>query len=318
MIAFVLTLFFLLLLIIWLFGSRLLSVLDRSGKVIFHGNLRSSSDQNNNNNNIKLNNNNNNNNNMGDADDERRNYQQQRKRIAITIDDVPWKYSLPKPLKKQGLKLETSIAEICSVMEKLGDCCATLMMIGSYATRNLKHDEELTSKFVEWIDDGLIELANHGMTNSRHASLSREKLREEIVQNETTLNDLLLTRVNAKRVTPLESVLTKFYRPGHGFFTNEMIELVDQLGYRIVLGNIYSFDPQIPVWWLNFVNIVMVSYLYDILKFISFGYFATNDDQAIVILHDRPWTAKLLNYLVPFLKWRGYDIVSLSEIVTKN
>lgn len=271
-----------------------------------------------------------------------------RLRIAITIDDIPWKYSLPKFAPGHGRKqpsvsssspstqvhncddhnekvntkhelFSSSISEICQVL-KQHNACATLMMIGNYCIRNLQKNAQLVEKFVEWLDDGIIELANHGMTNSKHASLPKNKLVMEIENCEKTVNDILLAPLNERRKlkgkAPLESVMTKYYRPGHGFFTQEMIQTCQELEYDIVLGNIYSFDPQVPIWWLNLVNIVIVSYVYDLVKLLSFGFLCSHDHHQIVILHDRPWTAQLLNYLLPFLKWRSYEVLTLSSLLS--
>ena len=274
--------------IVWLFGVRLLSIVDTSGRVIFHG------------------------------DDDKK------KQMVITIDDVPWKYSIPNRLKKE-LKQEedlltTSISEICKVLKSCGGC-ATLMMIGNYTTRNLQHNKALLEEFIEYLDEGLIQLANHGMTNSKHAKLSAEDMKVEITRCEKTVNQVLLEQLNHRRTMKnqetFQSTMQPFYRPGHGFFNKTMLDVCSELGYRVVLGNIYPHDPFILVWWLNLLNIVIMTYVYDILKWTSFGFLASNDGQQIVILHDRPWTAKLLSYLIPFLKWRGYDIVHLSDVIRK-
>ncbi|KAG2378720.1 hypothetical protein C9374_007868 [Naegleria lovaniensis] len=305
-------------LVVWLFGVRLLSVLDSSNKIIFNGRKRKNV------------------NNSDDCSDarleENKSIPSTRHCIAITIDDVPWKYSLPKILRRRERQQHTmissttqnhdlfisSISEICKIL-KQHNACATLMMIGNYSIRNLQKNTQLVEKFVEWLDDGVIELANHGMTNSKHASLSKTNLLMEIANCEKAVNDILLAPLNErrklKRQAPLTSVMTKYYRPGHGFFTQEMVQACQELNYDIVLGNIYSFDPQVPLWWLNFINIALVGYVYDLVKLLSFGFLCSNDHHQIVILHDRPWTAQLLNYLLPFLQWRRYSVLKLSHMM---
>ena len=37
----------------------------------------------------------------------------------------------------------------------------------------------------------------------------------------------------------------------------------------------------------------------------------------IIVLHDRPWTPIMLNYLLPWMKENGYVSVTLDELFSK-
>jgi peptidoglycan/xylan/chitin deacetylase (PgdA/CDA1 family) len=91
----------------------------------------------------------------------------------------------------------------------------------------------------------------------------------------------------------------KYFRPGSGLFNKEMRALVKRLGYRLVLGNIYPHDAQIPYWWLNARHI---------LSMLRPG--------SIIICHDRrSWTVPMLKKVLPEMARKGWKVVTLSELL---
>lgn len=71
------------------------------------------------------------------------------------------------------------------------------------------------------------------------------------------------------------------------------------LGFRIVLGSVYPHDAQVKWWWVNARHI---------LSMVRPG--------SIVICHDRrEWTVPMLRVVLPELRRRGYEIVTVSELV---
>ena len=91
---------------------------------------------------------------------------------------------------------------------------------------------------------------------------------------------------------------------GLGFASREMLKQVEEHGYRIVLGNCYPFDPEtrsatFNKWYLR----------------------AKVSPGAIIILHDgtaeRTFTIDTLKDTLPYLKKKGYQIVTLSELLEK-
>jgi len=204
--------------------------------------------------------------------------------VALTIDDVPWHF--------RPFGMTTSIAEIGALLEQHG-CSATLLVIGSYL-------KEAPADIVDVLKrlhrNGTVEYANHGYTNSKHASLSMGALGAELVETERVIRSRILHgERNAHRHA------TPFYRPGCGLFHKAMLECAAARGYTTVLGDVYSFDPHIPVPLLHLIHIMI-----------------TMRPGGIIILHDRPWTPALLRWLLPLLKWRGYRVEMLSKAMGRS
>lgn len=94
----------------------------------------------------------------------------------------------------------------------------------------------------------------------------------------------------------------RWARPGSGWYSRPMIQIMDRHGYRCALGSLYPFDAAIPSasWAARYI-----------LRNARPG--------AVVILHDvgarGQRTAKVLGRVLPELRRRGYRIVSLSELV---
>jgi peptidoglycan/xylan/chitin deacetylase (PgdA/CDA1 family) len=94
-------------------------------------------------------------------------------------------------------------------------------------------------------------------------------------------------------------------RPGSGWYSQAMIDVMDRHGYRCALGSVYPFDATIPsATWAS-------SY---ILRNVRPG--------AVVILHDGGSrgrrTAQVLAEVLPELRRRGYRAVSLSELAASD
>ena len=82
----------------------------------------------------------------------------------------------------------------------------------------------------------------------------------------------------------------KIYRPGCGFFNEEMLQLVEEEGYTLVLGSVYPHDPlrksvAIDSWYIK----------------------KKLEDRDIVIIHDRSWTPALLVEILPWIEQEGYE-----------
>jgi peptidoglycan/xylan/chitin deacetylase (PgdA/CDA1 family) len=91
-----------------------------------------------------------------------------------------------------------------------------------------------------------------------------------------------------------------YFRPGSGLFNRRMRDLLGNRGFRIVLGSIYPHDPQIPYPNVNAKHILSMAH-----------------PGAIIICHDRRgWTAPMLRIVLPELKRQGYEIVTITDLVT--
>jgi len=91
-------------------------------------------------------------------------------------------------------------------------------------------------------------------------------------------------------------------RPGSGWYSQAMIEVMRRHGYRCALGSVYPLDTTIPsVSWA-------ASYI-----------LRNTRPGAIIILHEGGnrglRTARILAKVLPELRRRGYRVVTLSELV---
>lgn len=190
-----------------------------------------------------------------------------KKIVALTIDDAPSEYT----------------EEIMDIL-KANNASATFFVIGSQASGR----ESTLRHMVQ----NQFELGNHAMRDEPSRSLSDAELAKQIssVQSRITA---------AYDSVNIPQPKARFFRPGSGFFSTRMRDLMKKIGYVIVLGGIYPHDPQIPYSNVNARHV---------LSMVRPG--------GIIICHDRrPWTAPMLRTVLPELKNRGYQVVTLSELV---
>jgi peptidoglycan/xylan/chitin deacetylase (PgdA/CDA1 family) len=189
--------------------------------------------------------------------------------IALTIDDAPSEHT----------------KDVLQVLEA-NNATATFFVIGS-------HVPGFESTLEDVIRAGH-ELGNHAMHDEPSRSLSDTTLIEQIQRVEELLS---AAYASAKRPFP-----SKYFRPGSGFFSTKMRETLQRLGYRLVLGDIYPHDPQIPYWRMNARHVLSMAHA-----------------GGIIVCHDgREWTAPMLRRVLPELKRRGYRIVSVTELLEET
>jgi peptidoglycan/xylan/chitin deacetylase (PgdA/CDA1 family) len=94
----------------------------------------------------------------------------------------------------------------------------------------------------------------------------------------------------------------KWARPGSGWYSRAMLEVMRRHGYRCALGSVYPFDAAIPSAFLAARFVLR---------------HARSGD--VVVLHDGgargERTIKALRAILPAMRRRGYRVVSLSELV---
>jgi peptidoglycan/xylan/chitin deacetylase (PgdA/CDA1 family) len=189
--------------------------------------------------------------------------------VALTIDDAPSTHT------RAILDLL-----ICN------DAIATFFLIGS----QIGGHEEVLAELVRAGN----ELANHAMHDEPSRGLSDAVLAEQIREVHALIQD-------AYSAAGEDGPETWFFRPGSGFFSSRMRNLVSKLGYRLVLGDVYPHDPHVPFASLNARHI---------LSLVKPG--------SIIICHDRrEWTVPMLREVLPELKRRGYRVVTVSELLKK-
>lgn len=187
--------------------------------------------------------------------------------VALTIDDAPSAHT------RAILNLLVS-----------NDAIATFFLIGS----QIPGYEDVLAKLVRAGN----ELANHAMHDEPSRGLDDTVLAEQIRSVHALIQNAYITAGQ-------DGPETWFFRPGSGFFSSRMRCLVSKLGYRLVLGDVYPHDPQVPFASLNAKHI---------LSMVKPG--------SIIICHDRrEWTLPMLREVLPELKSRGYRVVTVSELL---
>ncbi len=137
------------------------------------------------------------------------------------------------------------------------------------------------------------EIANH--TYNHHLLL---RLNEKQIRSEILKTDLLLRE--------LTGLAPKFLRPPSGLFNRRVLDIADEMGYRVVVGDVYPRDPHRP----GTERIVR-----RVLDRATKG--------SIIILHDggntgkvdRTQTQEALHEIIEGLQDSGFQFVTLSELI---
>ena len=93
----------------------------------------------------------------------------------------------------------------------------------------------------------------------------------------------------------------RWLRPGSGWYTDRMLDVIERAGYRCALGSIYPYDAHVPSVRLA------TAYL-----------LANARPGAVIVLHEGgrrgARTLQVLRRVLPVLRARGYRIASLAEL----
>jgi peptidoglycan/xylan/chitin deacetylase (PgdA/CDA1 family) len=183
--------------------------------------------------------------------------------VALTIDDGPDPASTPA---------------ILDVLERHG-AEATFFLI----TDRVPGNDEVVRRI---LDEGH-EIANHLTREEPSILLPADTFERELIEAHDVLLDYSAQR---------------WFRPGSGFHSSEMLERAERHGYTTVLGSVYPFDAQIPS-----------------ASFAERQILANARPGSIIVLHDGGdrglRTAKALEAVLPELEARGLRVVTLSELV---
>jgi peptidoglycan/xylan/chitin deacetylase (PgdA/CDA1 family) len=182
--------------------------------------------------------------------------------IALTIDDAPDLESTPRILAAL----------------RAHDAHATFFVIGG----QVPGSEALIRQIVE---DGH-EIGNHMARDEKSVDLDPDEFERR----------LLLTQAELSRFAPV-----RWFRPGSGYYSEAMLDVLDRHGLRCALGTVYPLDAQIRWGWL-------------VRSWIDWR----AEPGAVVILHDRGRrglrTASTLDRVLPRLREEGYRTVTLSAL----
>lgn len=166
---------------------------------------------------------------------------------------------------------------------KDNDASATFFVIGGQVPGN----EQILSDIVK----AGSELGNHAMHDEPSISLPSADLDRQIREVDSLINSAY--KDAGKKRGP------NYFRPGSGVFSQRVLDVVTTAGYRTILGSIYPHDPFISVWRMN---------AWHILSMLRPG--------AVIICHDRrSWTVPMLKKVVPAMKKKGYEVVSVSRFL---
>lgn len=182
--------------------------------------------------------------------------------IAMTFDDSPHATLTPR------------ILDLLAAY----DAHATFFMIGDHVPGNETVICRLTA-------DGH-ELGNHMMSDTSSAELSAVEFERQLRQTHELL-------------APFGPV--RWFRPGHGWFNQRMLDQVHRHTYRCAMASAYA---------LEFLPVSAPYAARHILRNIRPG--------GVIVLHDgaadRIRTVEVLERILPVLRRRGYRIVTLSEL----
>lgn len=190
--------------------------------------------------------------------------------IALTFDDGPQITYTPRLL------------DILNQFE----VPATFFLIG----RHIESHFELAQNIVQ----AGYEVGNHTFTHPAMFRLTDEEMTHEIVRTDELLRSL-------------DGAEPRFLRPPMGLFTKRVLDIVEQLGYKTVVGDVYPRDSHLPG---------KEKIVHRILTRVITG--------SIIILHDggnslnidRTQTLDAVREFIPQLKSRGFKFVKLSELLT--
>lgn len=191
-------------------------------------------------------------------------------KIALTFDDGPHATSTPR---------------ILELLQRF-NVQATFFLVG-------KHLEKHPEIAREMVGTGH-EIGNHTFSHSLLYVSTKNRIRDEIRRTDTLLRNI-------------DGAEPKFFRPPAGFFTKQVLDIAEQLGYQTVVGDVYPRDPHLP----GKKKIVD-----RILQRTVAG--------SIIILHDggnarrvdRSQTLEALSEIIPNLKNKGFEFLTLSELIS--
>jgi len=153
-------------------------------------------------------------------------------------------------------------------------------------TDRIPGNEEVLQRMVE---EGH-EIGNHLTEDEPSIKLTNQQFEQELIQS-----DKILSQFG-------EIV---WIRPGSGWFNDEMLETIDKHGYHLALGSVYPYDPQIGLAWYSAKYVLWKA-----------------KPGAVIVLHDYEnrgkRTVAALEEILPQLEDRGFQVVTLSELVASQ
>jgi len=180
--------------------------------------------------------------------------------VALTIDDAP----------------SAETGKILDLL-KIHNAKVTFFVIGNQITGH--------TELLERMHQEGHEIGNHAWADEPSLNLPLTELGRQIKEVESQI--------------PRNANANKYFRPGSGFFNAGLVEMVRELGYRVVLGGIYPHDPQIHNPKLNAKHV---------LSMVRPG--------GIIIMHDRrSYSADQIRLVLEGLTKNGWKITSVGGLL---
>jgi len=153
-------------------------------------------------------------------------------------------------------------------------------------TDRVPGNEEILQRMVE---EGH-EIGNHLTEDEPSIKLTNQQFEQELIQSDKILSQF-------------GDVV--WIRPGSGWFNDEMLETIDKHGYHLALGSVYPYDPQIGLAWYSAKYVLWKA-----------------KPGSVIVLHDYEnrgkRTVAALEEILPQLEDRGFQVVTLSELVASQ
>ena len=150
-------------------------------------------------------------------------------------------------------------------------------------TERVPGNEEILQRMVE---EGH-EIGNHLTEDEPSIKLTNQQFEQELIQS-----DQILSQYGE----------VVWIRPGSGWFNDDMLETINKHGYHLALGSVYPYDPQIGLAWYSAKYVLWKA-----------------KPGAVIVLHDYEnrgkRTVAALEEILPQLEDRGYQVVTLSELL---
>ena len=169
--------------------------------------------------------------------------------------------------------------------------------------RILEENDVKTTFFMcgYWVDDYPEEvkkiaeaghdLGNHSSTHPHMSQLSKEQIKQELMETE-------------EKVKSLTGVDMDLFRPPFGEYNNNVIEAAEECGYYTVQWDVDSLD------WKEYG---VESEINQVLNHKHLG------NGSIILFHnDAKYTPQALDAIIKGLKEKGYEIVPVSELIIRE
>lgn len=206
----------------------------------------------------------------------------ERKVISITIDDVPARDEIS----------DLSTMRILDTLKNF-QTKVTFFVTTKHITAG--------SKIVEIMSEQSHEIGNHGTTDHPHVSLSAQEFEDEFIAAHNILSGQIDQPI-------------RWFRPGQAFFNQSMLQTLTTKGKQLGYQDKFALASMIPFDTREFLDDPDFT-LKNIKRFIFPG--------SILVLHGGKKiqvnnTVKVLEMLLPFLKEKKYEVVTLSNLILND